>query len=85
MMLFTPTPSACIHHFICDCTIVTISHTNDKILTASEEPEATEEGEDKKERKAVADGATDVEEPTEEGAGEDGVKMDIPPMPGLCF
>ena len=54
-------------------------------MTASEEPEATEEGEDKKEWKPVADGATDVEEPTEEGAGEDGVKIDIPPMPGLCF
>ena len=48
-------------------------------MIASEE---TEE-EDKKEQKPVADGATDAEEPTKDGASEDGVKMDIPPMPGL--
>ena len=29
----------------------------------------------------MADGATDAEEPKEDGA-DDGVKMDIPPMPG---
>ena len=51
-------------------------------LAGGEEPETTEDAE---KREPVADGASDAEEPTEEGAGEEGVKMDIPPMPGSSF